>query len=240
MIFSDFPDDPDMPGLEELLTPGPGRIEVVGACSLMVPEFSLADDLLPGEILLQQHHFGPGGVVNRRLIRISRGRLIVSGDLVSSVDAEELARAEVDVGGAGVLGASLGATAAGRALAGSHSNSTRFGSGGPASGPLFTYQWCMAPWGSGGEGLGGDSVALRPESLLLVPMRASLIPTLATGGPTRVLGEGFSDHAGSSVVAGRVTRSGRCLTSPPGFRGSIPSSHSSSAREEVSSDWVSD
>ncbi len=48
LIFSDFPDDPDMPGLEELLTPGPGRIEVVGACSLIVPEFSLADDLLPG------------------------------------------------------------------------------------------------------------------------------------------------------------------------------------------------
>ena len=217
---------------------------MVGACSLIVPEFSLADDLLPGEILLQQHHFGPGGVVNRRLIRISRGRLIVSGDLVSSVEAEELARAEVDVGGAGVLEASLGATAAGRALAGSHSNSTRFGSGGPVSGPLFTYQWCMAPWGSGGEGLGGDNVALQPESLPLVPMRASLIPTLATGGPTRVVGEGFSDPAGSSVVAGRVTRSGRCLTSPPpsfdaagsasspGFRGSIPSSRSSSARED--------
>ena len=102
----------------------------------------------------------------------------------------------------------------------------------------------MAPWGSGGEGRGGDGVASRPESLPLVPMRASLIPTLATGGPTRVLGEGFSDPAGSSVVAGRVTRSGRCLTSPPpsfdaagstsspGFRGSIPSSRSSSARED--------
>jgi hypothetical protein len=62
-LFSVFSDDPDMPGLEELLTPGPGRIEMVGACSLIVPEFSLADDLLPGEGLLQQHHFGPGGDV---------------------------------------------------------------------------------------------------------------------------------------------------------------------------------
>jgi len=57
--------------LGELLTPGPGRIEVVGACSLIVPNFSMSDDLLPGEVLLQQHHFGPGGVINRHLIRIS-------------------------------------------------------------------------------------------------------------------------------------------------------------------------
>jgi hypothetical protein len=207
LFFRGSPEDPEMPGLEELLTPGPGRIEVVGACSLIVPNFSMADDLLPGEVLLQQHHFGPGGVINRHLIRVSRGRLIVSADMVSSVEAEELARTGVDVGGASASEASLGATAAGRALAGSQSDSTRFGSGGPAThDPRFTYQWCMAPWGSGGEGLGGDSVALRPESLPLVPMRASLIPTLATGGPTRVLGERVSDPAGFPVVAGRVTR----------------------------------
>ena len=78
-----------MPGLEELLAPGAGRVEVVGACSLIVPGFSMADDLLPGEILLQQHHFGPGGVINRHLIRVSRGRLIVSADAISFVEAEE-------------------------------------------------------------------------------------------------------------------------------------------------------
>ena len=147
-----------MPGLEELLTPGPGRIEVVGACSLIVPRFSMADGLWPGEVLLQQHHFGPGGVINRRLIRISQRRLIVSADSISSVEAEALARTGVDIGGAGASEASLGATAAGRALAGSRSDSTRFGSGGPDSrGPQFTYQWCMALWGSDGDG-----VVVRP------------------------------------------------------------------------------
>ena len=52
-LFSDSPEDPEMPGLEELLAPGPGRIEVVGACSLIFPSFSMSDDLLPGDVLLQ-------------------------------------------------------------------------------------------------------------------------------------------------------------------------------------------
>ena len=81
-----------MPGLEEWLTPGPGRIKVLGARSLIVPDFSVADDLLPGEVLRQQHHFGPCGVINRHLIRVSGGRLIVSADSISSVEAEESAR----------------------------------------------------------------------------------------------------------------------------------------------------
>ncbi len=45
-----------MSDLEEMLTQGPGRIEVVGACSLMVTEVSLNDDLGPGDTFLQQHH----------------------------------------------------------------------------------------------------------------------------------------------------------------------------------------
>ena len=57
----------------------------------------------------------------------------MSADVISSVEAERLARTGADVGGAGISVASLGATAAGRALPGSQSNSTRFGSGGPAS-----------------------------------------------------------------------------------------------------------
>ena len=88
-----------MPDLEEMLTPGPGRIEVVGACSLMVPEFSLNDDLGPGETFLQQHHFGPGTVINLHLIQIFRGRLIVSSDLISSAEAEALAGTEVKLEG---------------------------------------------------------------------------------------------------------------------------------------------
>lgn len=72
-----------MPDLKELLIPGPGRIEVVSAYFLVIPTFSLNDDLLPGETLLQQHHFGPGGVINHRLIRISRGFSIVSADVIS-------------------------------------------------------------------------------------------------------------------------------------------------------------
>ncbi len=71
LFFRGSPEDPDMPDLVELLTPGPGRIEVVGACSLVVPEFSLRDGLRPGETVLRQCHFGPGVVINRRLIRIS-------------------------------------------------------------------------------------------------------------------------------------------------------------------------
>ena len=88
------------------------------------------------------------------------------------MEAEDLARTGVDVGGTSASEAFLGATAAGRALAGSRSDSTRFGSGGHDScGPQFTYQWCMAPWGRDDERRGGDGVVVRPESLPLVPMR---------------------------------------------------------------------
>ncbi len=103
---------------------------MVGACSLIVPEFSVAEDLLPGEVLLQQHHFGSGNIVNRHLIRLSPGRLIMSADVISSAEAEELVRTGVDVGEAGVSKTSLGAITASRALAGRRSDSARFGSGG--------------------------------------------------------------------------------------------------------------
>ena len=85
---------------------------------------------------------------------------------------------------------------------------------------------------------------VRPESLPLIPMRATLLPTLATGGPTRVVAEGFSVPSGSPVGGGRVTRSGRYMASPPpsfdaagsgrspGFRGDVPSSQSSASRED--------
>lgn len=79
-----------MPDLKELFTPGPGRIEVLEACSLIASEFSPNKYLLPGKVLLQQHNFGPGGVINRRLIRILRGRLIASPRVISSVDAEDI------------------------------------------------------------------------------------------------------------------------------------------------------
>ncbi len=78
-----------------------------------MPAFSLNDDLVPGETVLQQHHFGPGGVINRHLIRISRGRLIVSSDLISSVEAEASAGTGVDVGGLDGSGLPLGTIAAG-------------------------------------------------------------------------------------------------------------------------------
>ena len=183
MFFRDSPEDPDLPDLEELLVPGPGRIEVVGACSLVVPAFSLNDDLGPGETVLQQHHFGPGGVINRHLIRISRGRMIVYSALISSVEAEALAGTGVDVGGLDGSDLPLGATAAGRALAGFRSDSSRFGSVVPASlGPQFSHQWVMAPWTHG-----AGSATVLPEVLSgvgpLSPLRASLMPVLASGGP---------------------------------------------------------
>ena len=67
----------------------------------------------------------------------------------------------------------------------------------------------MAPWGSDEGG-----VVLRPESLPLSPMRATLLPALASGGPTRVVAEGFSVPSDSPVGGGRVTRSGRYMASP--------------------------
>lgn len=68
-----------------MATPGPGRIDVVGACSLIVPDFCLTDDLLAGEVLLQQHHFGSAGIIDRNLIRNSRGRLILSAYIICSM-----------------------------------------------------------------------------------------------------------------------------------------------------------
>jgi len=214
-----------MPDLEEMLTPGPGRIEVVGACSLMVPEFSLNDDFGPGEAFLQQHHFGPGGVINRHLIRISRGRLIVSSDLVSSAEAEALAGTEVEVGGTAASGAPLGATAAGRALAGNRSDPSRFGSVLPHSlGPQFSYQWCMAPW-TGDDGGASVQPEMLPEVGPLIPMRASLMAVLSSGGPIRVSRE--ESVSGLVPVAGeRITRSGRSMSSPPPSVGAGGSSRS--------------
>ena len=225
MFFRDSLEDPDMPDLEELLTPGPGRIEVVGACSLVVPEFSLNDGLRPGETVLQQHHFGPGGVINRHLIRISRGRLIVSSNLISSVEAEASVRTGVGVEGSDASDVPLGSTAADRALAGSRSSPSRFGSVFPPSpGPQFGYQWIMAPWSHGDEG-----AAVLPEVLPevghLVPVRASLMPVLTCGGPIRVLRAG-SDRASVPVAGDRVTRSGRYMSSPPSSVGAGSSSRS--------------
>ncbi len=215
-----------MPDLVELLAPGPGRIEVVGACSLVVPAFSLNDDLGPGETVLQQHHFGPGGVINRHLIRISRGRLIVSSDLISSVEAEASVGTGVEVGGLDASGVPLGTTAAGRALAGSRSDPSRFGSVVPGSlGPQFSYQWVMAPWMRGDGGAVVQPEVL-PEIGPLIPVRASLMAVLASGGPSRVLREGF-DGGVVAVADERVTRSGRYLSSPPPSVGAGGSSRSS-------------
>ena len=66
--------------------------------------------------MFQQHHFGPGGIIDHHLIRMSRGRLIVSADVISSVESEDLAQTGVDFGGTSASEASLGATAASRAL----------------------------------------------------------------------------------------------------------------------------
>ena len=209
-----------MPDLEELLTPGPGRIEVVGACSLVVPEFSLNDGLGPGETVLQQHHFGPGGVINRHLIRISRGRMIVSSDVVSSVEAEASVGARVGVEGRDASGAPLGATAADRALAVGRSSPSRFGSAFPSSpGPQFGYQWIMAPWSHGDEGAAVLPEVL-PEEGHLVPVRASLMPVLNYG-----LRAG-SGRASVPVAGDRVTRSGRYISSPPPSVGACGSSRS--------------
>jgi len=226
LFFRDSPEDPDLPDLEELLVPGPGRIEVVGACSLVVPAFSLNDDLGPGETVLQQHHFGPGGVINRHLIRISRGRMIVSSELISSVEAEASARTGVEVERDGASGAPLGATAADRALAESRSSPSRFGSVFPHSpGLQFGYQWIMAPWLRGEE----EGAAVLPEVLPgegpLIPVRAALVPVLTSDGPIRVA-RGESGSASVPVAGDRVTRSGRYMSSPPASVGAGGSSHS--------------
>ena len=117
----------------------------------------------------------------------------MSADTISSVEAEELARTGVDVGEASTSGASLGT------LVESPSDSTRFGSGGPRSGgSQVSYQWHMAPWTSGR----GSSGVFSEVSL--VPMRATLLPVVAAGGPTQLLVRNTSAFTG-----GRVTRSGR-------------------------------
>ena len=214
-----------MPDLEELLTPGPGRIEVIGACSLVVLDFSLNGGLGPGETVLQQHHFGPGGVINRHLIRISRGRMIVSSDVVSSVEAEASVGARVGVAGRDASGAPLGATAAERALAVSRFSPSRFGSVFPSSpGPEFGYQWIMAPWNHGDEGAAVLPEVL-PEEGHLVPVRASLMPVLNYGGAVRGLRAG-SGRASVPVAGDRVTRSRRYISSPPPSVGACGSSRS--------------
>ena len=144
-----------------------------------------------------------------------------------------MARTGVNVGGASASETSLGATAAGRALTGSRSDSVRFGSGGPrSSGSQVSYQWHMAPWTSG-QGISGSLSDVLP----LVPMRATLLPVVAASCPPRVLADPASDLPG-----GRVTRSGRYMSrSPPssgaaggalspGDRGDVYSSPSSAGR----------
>ena len=130
----------------------------------------------------------------------------------------------MDIGGAGASEASLGATAAGRALAGSRSDSSRFGSGGPRSdGSQVSYQWHMAPWTSGG-GISGSLSEVVP----LVPMRATLLPVVAAGGPTRV-----SADPASNLSGGRVTRSGRYMSRSPPSSGAGGSARSPGGRGDV-------